>query len=190
MLYIPHTIDMTVNVDIVVNHLVRKSQPTAIFQRDSRRTLHRARFIFTDVISDMPTVQLQQIGRPTTFHIDHRPDRTDIANLLSILVDDSEITVCEKAIHILYPRMYFEGLVLKRHIFEVDSQARQHPRIVSFVQTSDAEATVGSMKACTIEQTITQYSHCKMTTEIDPKRFGYELILSNFVFFTHNNQLF
>ena len=151
---------------------------------NTRRLFNRTRFV-TDIINDTPSVQCQQIGRFTGIQINHCPYGTGISYLFPIFIDHCKVTICKKTVHILHPCLNAEFLILVRHFIQLDSQTRKYPSIIILIQGCNPKTTVTGMKARTVQQMITQYSHRQTSVKIYMKRFCNKSVSSYFIIFTH-----
>ena len=185
MLDITDTVYMPVNIYITVFGRQRCNR-LITGHLDTRRLFNRTRFI-AHIIDDAPSMQCQQIGRLTGIQIDHRPYGTCIAYLFAILVNDGKVTVGKQTIDILHPCLNRELLVLIRHLIQFDSQTGKYPCVIVLVQRSNTKSTVAGMKTCTIQQMVSQHSHCQASVKVHMKWLCHKLIGPYFIFFTHHS---
>ena len=123
-------------------------------------------------------MQCQQVGRLAGIEVNHSPHGTCIANLPSVFVQQSKVTIREKAIHILHPSPDGKVLILKRHFIQFDSKAGENPCVVVFIQCSYTESTIAGMKTGAIQQMVSQHAHGKTPSKVHMERFRYKLIFS------------
>ena len=183
MLDITDAVYVPVNINIAISGIQGRSR----FHRShfyARRFFDGAKFV-AHIVHDTAAMQSQQIGRLTGIETNHRPYGTSIPYFLSIFIDNGKVTVGKEAVYIFHPSLDREILVLIRHLVQLDSQTRQHPRIIILIQGCDTETAFRSMKPCTVQQMVTKHTHCQAPGKVHMKRFRNKPISSYFVILTH-----
>ena len=191
MLYVFHGIDVSVNVNVVIESVDAAHQSGVVIHLHAGELRHGVHLVLLHPFHDGAVVYVEYVGGLACLGVNHCPDAAPVAKHLGIVrivavgSHHAEVALGEIAHGTLHPRLHIEFLVLCRHLVHFDGQARQHPRFPDAVQEIHAEATVAAVEIGGIEHVVAQVSYEQPMAEVAMKRLSHFQISSYFIHFLH-----
>ena len=173
MLDVFHAVDVA--VDIYVRVVSRDRTVGFIGEANGAAELgNRARLLLgrDDIVEDVAVLEFQEVRGLARLHIYHRPDAAGVAIDAAVVgIADEEVTLGEELHDALHPCLHLHVLILRRHLRQLDAQARQHPCVVPFVQLVNAPPAVVRVSSRRIQQMIPQHPQKQMPRKIHMEGF-------------------
>ena len=120
-----------------------------------------------DITENVAVFEFQEVRGLARREVNHRPNGAGIAVDATVVgVADEEVTLCEQLHDALHPRLHLHVLVLRWHLCQLDAQARQHPRVLHFVQLINAPAAIVRMASGSVQQVVAQHAQKQVAREI------------------------